>query len=94
MECKRTLSLIGLEKNNLEISRIGNYAFYELPNMSIMRFSHIKIGTISANAFDFNNNSTQTLYIDFWNCSLTEISQEEGVFSDAKRPIIIYFCMD
>jgi hypothetical protein len=57
------LSLIGLEKNNFEISRIGNYTFYELPNLSILRFFHITIGTISAKAFDFSNKSTLSLYV-------------------------------
>jgi hypothetical protein len=88
------LSYVVFDKNNFEITRIGNYAFAEIPNLSILSFHDILIGSISANAFDFKNNSTQTLNINLLNCGLTETSLEEGVFSDAKRPLTLDLSMN
>jgi hypothetical protein len=88
------VNYIAFEKNNFEISRIGNYAFYELPNLLIVGFSHIPIRSIPAKAFDFKTNSSEMLNINFFDCSLTETSLEEGVFSDAKRPLTLDFSMN
>jgi hypothetical protein len=88
------LSYIVFDKNNFEITRIGNYAFSEIPNLSILSFHDILIGSISANAFDFGNNSNQTLTINLINCGLNETSLEEGVFSDAKRPLTLDLSMN
>ncbi len=86
------LSRIVFESNNYEISRIGNYAFYRLPNLSALYFFHIPIRTISAQAFHLNKNSTQKLSISFHNCILSQTSLEEGIFSDANRTLSIDFC--
>ncbi len=81
-------------QNNFEISRIGNNAFYELPNLLIVGLSHIPIRIISSKAFDFKTNSSEILNINFFDCSLTETSLEEGVFSNAKRPLTLDFSMN
>jgi hypothetical protein len=83
------LIFITFDKNNFSLSRIGSNAFSEISNLMDLSFHNIPIGTISANAFDFKNNSTQTLNINLMNCGLTETSLEEGIFSDAKRPLTI-----
>jgi hypothetical protein len=62
--------------------------------LSILSFHDILIGSISANAFDFGNNSNQTLTINLINCGLNETSLEEGVFSDAKRPLTLDLSMN
>jgi hypothetical protein len=59
-----------------------------------LSFHDIPIGNISTNAFDFKNSSTQTLGINLINCGLSETSLEEGVFSDAKRPLILDLSMN
>jgi len=83
------LLFIVLEKNNFEITRIGNNAFSELPNLNSLSFHDIPIRNISAKAFDFKTSSTTLLEINLLNCGLTESSLEEGVFSDAKRPLTL-----
>ncbi len=88
------LSYIVFDKNNFEITRIGNYAFSAIPNLLIVDFAHVPIRTISSKAFDFNTNSSEILNINFFDCSLTESSLEEGVFSDAKRPLTLDFSMN
>jgi hypothetical protein len=80
------------ESNNFEISRIGSNAFSEILNLFALSFEDILIHYISAKAFDFRNNSTQKLDINFINCGLSETSSEEGVFYDAKRPLILDLC--
>jgi hypothetical protein len=85
---------IVFDKNNFDISRIGSNAFSEIPNLMSLSFHDIPIGNISANAFDFKNNSTQTLDINLINCGLSETSLEEGVFSDAKRPLNLDLSMN
>jgi hypothetical protein len=39
-------------------------------------------------------NSTQNLDINFINCGLSQTSLEEGVFTDAKRPLILDLSMN
>jgi hypothetical protein len=82
------------DKNNFEITTIGNNAFSELPNLNALSFHDIPIRKISAKAFDFKTSSTTLLSINLLNCSITEISLEEGVFSDAKRPLSLDFSMN
>jgi hypothetical protein len=88
------LMFIVFDKNNFDISRIGSNAFSEIPNLMSLSFHDIPIGNISTNAFDFKNSSTQTLGINLINCGLSETSLEEGVFSDAKRPLILDLSMN
>jgi len=81
------------EPSNYTISRIGNNAFFELPNFSVLSFRGIPIVTIATNAFDFKTNSENPLTINFENCSLTESSFEEAVFSNANRPLTLELSM-
>jgi hypothetical protein len=85
------LMFIAFDKNNFEITRIGYNAFSELPNLNALSFHDNPIRNISAKAFDFKTSSTTLLNINLLNCSLTEISLEEGVFADAKRPLSLDF---
>ncbi len=77
------------------ISRIGSNAFADIPNLNQLLFKNIPLMfNISAKAFDFKTNSTQPLNIYFTSCGLSETGLEEGVFSDAKRPLNIDFSMN
>jgi hypothetical protein len=80
--------------NNFKITRIGNNAFSELTNLSVLSFKDILIQNISAKAFDFRNDSTEKLNIYFINCNISETSLEEGVFSHAKRPLFLDLSMN
>jgi hypothetical protein len=91
-EPQNDLNYMVFESNNFEISRIGSNAFSEILNLFALSFEDILIHYISAKAFDFRNNSTQKLDINFINCGLSETSSEEGVFYDAKRPLILDLC--
>ncbi len=86
------LRCIVFDENDYTISRIGNNAFSEIPNLSVLSFSNIWIFNISAKAFDFKKNSRQPLNINFYNCLMTESNLEEGIFSDAKQRLILDFC--
>ncbi len=88
------LNYIVFESNYFHIYRIGNNAFSEIPNLFALSFKDIVIHNIAANAFDFKNNSTQKLNISFNNCGLYESQLEEGVFSDAKRPLTLDLSMN
>jgi hypothetical protein len=88
------LMFMVFDKNNFEITTIGNNAFSELPNLNALSFHDIPIRKISAKAFDFKTSSTTLLSINLLNCSITETSLEEGVFSDAKRPLSLDFSMN
>ncbi len=93
-EPQNNLNYMVFENNNFEITRIGSNAFSELSNLFALSFRGIFIHYISAKAFDFRNNSTETLDISFIQCGLSETSLEEGVFSDAKRPLILDLSMN
>jgi hypothetical protein len=93
-EPQKDLNYMVFQSNNFEISRIGSNAFSEIPNLLALSFEDILIHNISAKAFDFRNNSTHELDINFINCGLSETSLEEGVFSDAKRSLILDLCMN
>jgi hypothetical protein len=81
------------KRNNFKITRIGSNAFSELTKLSVLSFKDILIQNISAKAFDFRNDSTEKLNIHFINCNISETSLE-GVFSDAKRPLILDLSMN
>ncbi len=72
------------------ISRIGNYAFYPIANITKIYLERIPVGFISAHAFDFEDSSSDYLIINLVNSSLTENSFETGVFTNSKRPLKVY----
>jgi hypothetical protein len=94
------------KQNNLEyiefngyfiLSRIGNYAFYDIPNLSFIRFNSITIKNISAHAFDFYDSNERILSIFMQNSSLNEKSFAAATFSNSKRPLQVslgmtFFC--
>jgi hypothetical protein len=79
------------------LSSIGNYAFYEIPNLSFIRFNSITIENISAHAFDFYDSNERVLSIFMQNSSLNEKSFATGTFNNSKRPLQVslgmtFFC--
>jgi hypothetical protein len=72
------------------ISKIGDYAFFELPNLqNWIVFTGIPIAKISSHAFDFKFSHNSSLRIDLSHCNLNEYSFESKAFSDAKRPLYL-----
>ncbi len=74
-------------KGQFNISRIGNYAFYPIANLSQILMSSIPIGFINAHAFDFEDSFNNNLTINLFNTSLTENSFEAAIFTNSKRPL-------
>jgi hypothetical protein len=70
---------------NYSISRIGNFAFHNMPSIRIIGFYVNSIQTISKNAFDFQFFSNVSLKIDLSGTQLDEYCLESGVFQSALR---------
>jgi hypothetical protein len=68
-------------------SRIGDYAFYNLPSLVFIGFGSNLIENISAHAFDFQLSSDSNLGIDLSGAQLDEECLEIGVFQSSLRKI-------
>ncbi len=88
------LNYFVFESNKFDITRIEKNVFSKINNLFSLSFDDILIRSIPAKPFNFMKNSTQKLDINFINCNLYETSLEEGVFSDAKRPLILDLSMN
>jgi hypothetical protein len=67
------------------ISRIGNYAFHNMPSIGIIGFCVNSIQNISKHAFEFQFSSDVSLKIDLSGTQLDENCLESGVFQSSLR---------
>jgi hypothetical protein len=70
---------------NYGISRLGNYAFHNMPSIRIIGFNVNSIQTISEHAFEFQFSSNFSLEIDLSGTQLDENCLESGVFQSSLR---------
>jgi hypothetical protein len=64
-----------------EISRIGNYAFYNIPNLESIIIENVTIHYITAHAFDLPYSQTnEFMFIHLVSAKLNENSLETGIF--------------
>jgi hypothetical protein len=83
------LSRIVLDSN--AIKTIGNFPFYDLTNLKILYLHFNPLEYISTNAFNFKNDSNQTLEIHFDQIkTLNGSSFAIDSFSNIKRPTELY----
>ncbi len=79
------LETINLWANS--ISRIGNYAFYNLLSIGVISINANSTQNISAHAFDFQFSSDTILSIELNGAQLDESCLESGVFQSPLRKI-------
>ncbi len=70
------------------ISRIGNYAFFNLSSVTLIDISP-PIQKISAHAFDFQFSSDAILRLDLFQRQLDENCLEDGIFQNPSRKIYL-----
>jgi hypothetical protein len=87
------LSEIYIHGNGV-ISRIGNYAFYNLPSIRFIFLSSNSIQYISAHAFDLQFSNDDRLYIYLTGAQLDENCLESGVFQSPLWKIYLSLSID
>lgn len=68
---------------------IGVNAFYDVPNLEIIRLSGNQINYIPSGAFDFRQSSNSRLNVDLSYNQLNQTSFQVGLFLNPKRPLYI-----
>ena len=72
------------------VTRIGDYAFYELNNLEELDLDHNTIGYIPENAFAFSRSSNKTLQINLTGMeALNSTGFALGSLSNIKRPTVL-----
>ncbi len=79
---------------NYSISRIGNYAFYNMTAIKKIYFNVNSIQNISAHAFDFQSSSNTILDIDMSSAQLDETCLEDGIFHSTNRKLELSLSID
>jgi hypothetical protein len=86
---QNNLKYLVFNYDNYRISRIGNQSFASLPSLTFLTFSQIPIDYITAQSFDLNLASNDSLTINLNRCGISDDHIENGVFANAKRPLNI-----
>jgi hypothetical protein len=81
-------------RGHFSISRIANYAFYNLPSIERINFEVNSIQYISAQAFDLQFSTNIISYIFLTNAKLDENCLESGVFRSPMRNIFLDLSID
>ncbi len=77
-------------EEEFSLKAIKNYAFYGLTHNKLsLTFDYIPVEYIYSRAFDLEKHSDGVIDIYLNNCSLTELSFENNVFSGSKRRLNI-----
>jgi hypothetical protein len=77
------------ENTRMYINYLGEYAFYNLNNLTFLSFYDNTIDHIPKHAFDFEKPSNDYLFIDLGSNYLNETGFEVGMFTESKRPLNI-----
>lgn len=80
-------SLSSLKLQRCEIEEIGDYAFYRLPNLTILDLRDNLINKLTNNTFAFEKASEDILYIDLRGNLLQVAHIEKGAFTKLNRPV-------